>query len=234
VPDILADPGTMRGPLRLASHTTQTFTWKPSNLDKHWARGGQWLARLQLVYAEDPGSSPENKAISWPFTLGHPETLEDIFQLSEHREALLELYYRLRDRQIHDGFQSLTPTEAMLVDLWDLQGFFSHAPGNSEYFVHRGDRAPYAVAGLQTIGASCVAKLLKDIVAYFPGGKIPATPREIEQITNNWACDGPEQLDQLWAVVWAKHGGYQRAVCREDYNQLLYAYLLQHRADLHW
>jgi len=63
------------------SGTYKTFTWNVANLDKQWGRGGEWLARLNLAYGYGPGSSTEVTAMSEPFTLGYPETLDAVFNL---------------------------------------------------------------------------------------------------------------------------------------------------------
>ncbi len=232
--DILAASRVSKEPMRLASHTAQTFTWVPKGLDKKWARGGQWSARLQLKYGESPGTHLEKGETFGPFTLGFPETLDEVFQLPEHREALLELYFRLKERQLRDGFQSLTPAEALLVDLWDLEGSPSHSVWN--YFAHRANRAPQAVAALQTLGASCVAKHMKNVIAFFPGGRIPAKTEERERIMRTWAmeADKSETLDALSDTFWAKYDQNPHPPCKEDLNELLYGYLDQHRGEIHW
>jgi len=233
-PDILAEAEAGKGLLRLASHSRQTFTWNVVNLDKKWTRGGEWRARLKLLYGYPPGSLTEMTAISEPFTLGYPETLGDVFNLRDQRETLLELYYRLKERQLHEGYSSLSRTEALLVDLWDLQGFFGHMAWECErYFVYRGDRASAAAAALSAVGANCLAKRFNDIIGFFPGRRIPVAPEEVGQIMKTWEDDKGEQLTDLGECFWAKYDQYAHTVCREDLNQLLYKYLLEHRADIH-
>jgi hypothetical protein len=232
--DILGEMEAGKGLLRLASHSNQTFTWNVANLDKKWGRGGEWQARLKLSYGYGSGSSTEATTTSEPLTLGYPETLDDIFNLREQRETLLELYYRLKERQLHEGYSSLSRTEALLVDLWDLQGFFGHSAWEDEqYFVYHGDRAPEAVADLSTIGANCLAKRFNDIIGFFPGRRIPVEPEEVGKIMKTWGDDKGEQLTDLGECFWAKYDRYEHAVCSEDLNQLLYKYVLEHRADIH-
>jgi hypothetical protein len=233
-PDILAEAEAGKGLLRLAGHSRQTFIWNVGNLDKQWGRGGEWQARLKLSYGYGPGSSTEVTAVSGPFTLGYPETLDDAFNLREPRETLLELYYRLKERQLHQGYSSLSHTEALLVDLWDLQGFFGHMAWEGErYFIYHGDRAPRVAAALSTVGANCLAKRFNDIIGFFPGRRIPAAPEKVRQIMKSWEDDKGEQLTDLGDCFWANYDHYEHAVCSEDLNQLLYKYLLEHRADVH-
>lgn len=233
-PDILAEVRAGKELLRLASHSRQTFTSKVVNLDKKWAQGGEWQVRLKLSYGYGPGSSTEVTAISGPFTLGYPETLDDVFNLREPRETLLGLYYRLKERQLHQGYSSLSRTEALLVDLWDLQGFFGHnAWGCEQYFICHGDRASEVAADLSTIGANCLAKRFNDIIGFFPGRRIPVGPEEVRKIMKAWGDDKGGQLTDLGECFWAKYDHYERTICREDLNQLLYKYLLEHRADIH-
>ena len=216
------------------SGTYKTFTWNVANLDKQWGRGGEWLARLKLAYGYGPGSSTEVTAISEPFTLGYPETPDDVFNLRDPRETLLELYYRLKERQLYHGYSSLSRTEALLVDLWDLQGSFGDSAWECERcFTCHGDRAPEAAADLSTIGSNCLAKRFKDIIGFFPGRRIPAAPDEVRQIMRTWEDDKGEQLTDLGGCFWAKYDHYESTVCREDLNQLLYKYLVEHRADIH-
>jgi hypothetical protein len=232
--DILGEMEAGKGLLRLPSHSSQTFTWNVVNLDKKWGRGGEWQARLKLSYGYGSGSSTEATTTSEPFTLGYPETLEDIFNLREQRETLLELYYRLKERQLHEGYPSLSRTEALLVDLWDLQGSFGHSAWEGEqYFIYHGDRAPEAAAALSTIGANCLAKRFNDIIGLFPGRRIPVAPRDVGQIMKTWEDDKGQQLTDLGECFWAKYDRYEHAVCRDDLSQLLYKYVLEHRADIH-
>jgi hypothetical protein len=203
-------------------------------LDKKWARGGEWQARLKLSYGYGPGSATEVKAISEPFTLGYSQTLEDVFNLRDQRETLLELYYRLKERQLHQGYSSFSRPEALLVDLWDLKGSFGDSAWERErYFISHGDRAQQAAAGLATVGANCLAKRLNAIISFFPGSRIPAMPDDVKRIMKTWDDDSNEKLSDLGECFWAKSDQYDRAVCREDLNQLLYKYLLAHRADIH-
>ncbi len=233
LPTIPVGPGTTTAPLRLAAHSRQAFNWNPPDVNKAWLRGGKWTARLQLSYGEGAAGAMDKKATSEPFTVGYPRTLDDVFQLPDQREALLELYYRLKERQLHQGLTSLTPTEALLVEIWDLQGSFERGSWEAkQYFVRQGDRAPHAVAELQTIGAGCQAAGLQVIIASFPGGKIPATLKQREQIMKTWA-DDRQAITPPGETFWYTYDE-MRPACKEDVYQPLYRYLSSHRADIRW
>jgi hypothetical protein len=219
----------------LPAHNNEQFTWVIDNYDKSWARAGKWLVQLRLSYGYNPDNAFGETSVSRPFTVGYPDTVEDIFNLPERREALLEMYYRLKERQIGQGYQSLSSEEALLVDLWDLQGHFGHSAWEGkQYLIHHGGRAIGIASALQKVGSSCLAAHFKKIVDLFPGGNIPSKPQDRKKIMETWGDTEDAKLTELGESFWAKYDHNQNAVCKEeDLNKNLYQYIVNHRPKIH-
>ena len=174
----------------------------------------------------------DKKATSEPFTVGYPRTLDDVFQLPDQREALLELYYRLKERQLHQGLTSLTPTEALLVEIWDLQGSFERGSGKPNSTLCVRATAPH------TRSLSCrplvpVVRLLacKSLLLLSPEGRSAALKQK-EQIMKTWA-DDRQAITPPGETFWYTYDE-MRPACKEDVYQPLYRYLSSHRADIRW
>lgn len=134
------------------------------------------------------------------------------------------LFHEAQQRIAEDGFESLTPTEVLIVCMWELVSEVHNGGFDQFFFNSSGDRAVEALAALRSIGAAKTAALLADLVGRF-GSAGP--PRDRDARVALLRVLGPADEAAFEAADLAFYAG------DEDVWRLTAAYCAAHRDELH-
>ena len=133
--------------------------------------------------------------------------------------ALSDLVFPRYDR---DGFAALTSAERVAYCVDALEREIANGGFDQYFWNSSGDTAHETLAALLEIGAAGAAALLREAIAAFPAGKVPANREERQKVHQSL----PQSAREKWHELDGRFDGYP-----DDLSTLMRGYAGAHAAE---
>ena len=148
-------------------------------------------------------------------------TIDDVLAKEDATEFAIALSDLVFPRYDRDGFAALTPDERVAYCVDALEREVNNGGFDQFFWNSSGDTAHETQAALGEIGAPAAAQLVREAIAAFPGGKVPADRGEREKVLETL----PESAREKWGELDGRFYEYP-----DDLAALMRRYVQAHRA----
>ncbi len=112
-------------------------------------------------------------------------TIDDVLAKQDATQFAIALSDLVFPRYDRDGFAALTPAEQVAYCVDALEREVNNGGFEQFFWNSSGDTAHETVEALQAIGANNAASIVREAIACFPGGSVPASRDEREGVLSS-------------------------------------------------
>jgi hypothetical protein len=124
-------------------------------------------------------------------------TIDDVLAKQDGTQFAIALSDLVFPRCEREGFAALTPAEQVAYCVDALEREVNNGGFEQFFWNSSGDTAHETLEALQALGAQQAAGLLREAIAHFPGGKVPASRDERERLLQSMPTGSRDKWSEL-------------------------------------